>query len=727
MGILYQHMVFLGALLWFSGAVGDACADSRNKVAPTLPAAQSGEGPVFIEANSISYDKTGQWLVARGKVEIVQDKRILMAEQVSYHQASGTVIASGNVSILEPDGNIYFAEKVQLQDKLKIGVIEHMRARLADNSLFAATEAKRVSETRTEMKQAVYSPCKICQKDDGTPGNPLWQLKAKELTVDQEEQKITYRDARFEVLGVPVVYTPYLSHPTPGADNKSGILPPSYKVSTQLGTTIQAPYYWSIAPNLDMTFTPMYTAEEGMVMKGEYRHKTESGSYALRGSITDADKRDEFGTRIAGSEVRGHVEGTGQFALDEDWKWGFSGKRASDDTYLRRYEIAYDNVLTSKAFVERLPQDQDQRSYFLTELITFQGLRQGDDPDLSPFILPMIQGEHQFKAPWGSRLNLSGNLLSLTRNETTSSHRASGTAEWTLPFTTDGGHVFEFTGALRNDLYHIQDDPPGGASRDNETIYRFLPEAVASWRYPMVRYGESSKTIIEPRVDVIASPNGGNTRNIPNEDSILFEYTDTSLFSRNRNTGLDRVETGKRVNYGLRTGVEWYNRTAVNLLFGQSYHLSPRSYLMAYPDRDEHLSDYVGSIEVSSPTMFAAYRYRLNENDFTPVSNEVTTILNLWRLSLRADYIALDDDLLLDDREEIFAAAGWRLTDNWTVHLDGQRNLTGNGRWINNGVGLTYQNECVTVLTHMRRDFARDRDIEPSTSYLLQVLLRNLN
>ena len=59
--------------------------------------------------------------------------------------------------------------------------------------------------------------------------------------------------------------------------------------------------------------------------------------------------------------------------------------------------------------------------------------------------------------------------------------------------------------------------------------------------------------MLQPIVQLVMAPDCCNTGKIPNEDSRAFEWDDTKLFSADRFTGLDRVDAGSRVNYG----VEW--------------------------------------------------------------------------------------------------------------------------------------------------------------------------
>ena len=77
------------------------------------------------------------------------------------------------------------------------------------------------------------------------------------------------------------------------------------------------------------------------------------------------------------------------------------------------------------------------------------------------------------------------------------------------------------------------------------------------------------KILIEPQVELIASPSGNNPDEIPNNDSQAIDFSDSNLFSSNRYVGLDRLESGSRVNYGITTQIQLASDAAVNVLFGQ--------------------------------------------------------------------------------------------------------------------------------------------------------------
>ncbi len=97
------------------------------------------------------------------------------------------------------------------------------------------------------LKDVSYTTCAIDNTD--------WQIFARQVDLDQETGTGTARDARVEIKGVPVLYTPYLSFPLDDR-RKSGLLIPKVGTTEADRRGHQHPYYWNIAPNLDATIVP---------------------------------------------------------------------------------------------------------------------------------------------------------------------------------------------------------------------------------------------------------------------------------------------------------------------------------------------------------------------------------------------------------------------------------------------------------------------------------------
>lgn len=681
-----------------------------------------GDEPVLLEADKFGYDTKKALVVAEGNAEVIQGDYIVLADRISYDQNTGIVRAEGNVAVSEPDGNVFFAEEAELQNAVKTGIIHNFRARLAGDAVFAAREARKINDNTTEMDYAVYSACKVCEDDPDSA--PLWQLKARKIRYDEAEQSIKYKHARMELLGVPVFYTPYFSHAAPDADRKSGFLMPSYEYSGNLGLVLKAPYYWNIAPQMDAVVTPIYTGDQGPAIAGEFRHLLRNGEYSLAGSFTRPDDITAQGIRTNGKDWRGHVEGVGRFRINDIWQWGFNGKRASDDTYLRRYDFGHEDLLTSKAYAQGFR----NRSFANIEAVTFQGLRQSDNQDEIPFIHPLVDASHETAAGWmGSRFGVSGNFMALSRDLGSDSRRVSSTAYWRLPMVTAGGHLLEVRPQVRADMYSVSDLATAGGST-SENTGRVIPELWFDWKYPLIKRFESSSLIIEPTVQVVLGMNNIESDGIPNDDSLALEFSDSNLFMANHYPGYDLVEQGTRVNYGIRGQWDYDAGGRVLFLFGQNYHTDEQNLFPYSEDLNEKNSDYVGRVAWSySDNIELGYRFRLDREDTELKRSEIQSRFYLDPLGLNLNYVRIERDLYLQDSEEVRANTALRLNRNWTWTGAVRHDLSDNGGLIQAATGLQFNNECVTVATGVNRRYIRDRDVEPNTSFTVQVFLKNLN
>lgn len=686
----------------------------------------------LIEADQLTYDTENEIVVAIGNVEIVYDERTLMADKVTYNQKTDTIVADGNVSLTEATGEVFFAEHAELKDELKEGVIGAIRVLLADDSLMAANQGTRRAGRQSILNKVVYSPCKVCE--DGSP--PLWQVKAYRAIHDTEKKEIEYQDAFLELFGVPVAYTPYLNHPDPSVKRKSGILAPTIGNETELGNVVEIPVYLALSDNYDATLTPVYTSKEGLLLKGEFRHRTQHGQYKFDGSITRPDERDDLNQLTGGKDLRGHIFGRGEFRVNDPWRWGFQVEQVSDDTYLQRYDIPNSNRpgfsntdrLENELFIERIK----GRNHATARAFAFKDLRQSD-PGQTPVVLPLLDAKHIFDDPIaGGQTSVEGNFLSLFRSDGTDVTRLSGTAKWERPVTTKNGQVIKGFASLRADGYFSNDlnptsDPLG--PKDSQVLGRILPVVGADWRWPFIRPGRNFNLVIEPIAQLVYTPVGGNPDGISNEDSTGFEFDETNLFTVNKFPGLDRWEDGPRVNYGLRWAAMDDKDGFAEIMIGQSYRFVDNDTFAAGSGLETQRSDYVGRVVIGPSEHFnLIHRFRLDRNDFSIERNEIEANANYWRVGMNVNYLKTSadaTDVELVDREEFISAGYVDITDRWRLSGLLQRNLQTNTN-VYAQLGLTYQDECTWLNIIYRKDFTSDRDVQSSNSILVTFKLTNL-
>jgi LPS-assembly protein len=695
---------------------------------PAIPQ-ELRELPILFSADEITYDEALGIVIARGNVEINQGGRTLLADTVSYNRRNGVVTATGNVRLLELDGTVYFAEYVELSDDLREGFIRDIGVLMADQTRIAAASGTRREGRVTVFRKAVFSPCELCREDPSKP--PLWQIKADEVVHDQEERSLTYRDARLEFYGVPVAYTPYFKHPDPTVDRQSGFLAPTFGSSSTLGVTLEAPYYWNIAPDRDVTFEPIFTTKQSVVLAGEYRELFPKGRFESSGSGTIADRQNGNG-ETQSNEFRGHVDSTGRFAINDTWRWGFDVERASDDTYLRLYNFSDASTLTSNLFTESLR----GRNYLAVNGFAFQGLREETSNEELPIILPLI--DYNFLSEpdsLGGRYSLDTNLGVLSRIDGRDTRRLSVKGGWEVPFVGPIGDLYRISASVQTDGYWVDDfdpdnpvvDPPGNPGP--ELAGRFFPQIAVQWRYPLAQTSDWGQQVVEPVVQVVAAPDWANNDDIPNEDSLDFEFDDSNLLSLNRFPGVDRVDPGSRVDYGLQWALSSPFIGEASAFLGQSYRLDNDNAFAKGSGLEDDLSDVVGRIRlVPQEDIDVSYRFRINKDDLTAERHELDLSIGPPALNLDLSYVFLSDDLTTDEfdtREELAFRLSSQLNENWSMQGAHRRDLQDNNA-LSTSLGLTYLDECFFITVEGKRTYYEDREIDQEDSVMIKLVFKNL-
>lgn len=719
--------------------VGSTFASAFAQDKPTV---SLEEDRVELVADQLTYDPDTGEIRAMGNVELVRDGYTLKAGEVFYSEATGEARAVGAVELTTPGGDRIIAPQILLQNQLKDAFVENIRLIMTDGAQAVAASGERIEATgRTILKRASYSPCKVCA--DGSGKKPLWQLKAVKVVHDKGKRRLYYDNAILEVLGVPILWTPYFSHPDPTVDRASGLLPLDIQTSQNVGLIAAIPYYHVFSDSIDATFTPTFTTREGFVLKGEYRQHVGIGQFSFDGSITRADRRDINNVRTGITETRGHISSNGRFQHSDKWRSTYKINYASDDTYLGRYEISNTDTLVSEYLLEGF----FGPSYISTRALAFQGLRLEDISGKAAFALPLIDAEFipNYK-PLGGTISLRGNALALHRTDGLDTRRLSLMANWQRRWVTPKGFVLDVDALARSDLYNLDaanqpDDPAfagsfGGTTSGSE--WRRLARLTTTVSWPLVKYGASGTHTVEPITEISLSPRRGTPDSIVNEDSRAFELSDLNLFSADRTSGFDLWEEGSRATFGLRWRYEGGDLTT-DVLIGQSWRITGQNIVLADGiGLEGSSSDIVGRTNISYKGLVDfEHRYRLDDKSFKIRRNDIDVTFGDDTKSLRIGYTRLNRNLTFinrEDREEIRVSGFYKINDNWRLSGTWTRRLEGadlpttieNSGPVQYSVGVEYQNECIELGLDLRERFTRDRDVEPGTAIMLRLKLTNL-
>lgn len=731
---LKQSIIACGAM-----AMAFICAVAAQPVSAQAPAASSAgqrqDDKLLVEAGQIDYNNDNNTVAAVGDVHLYYKGRTLQADRVVYDRNTKRVVATGNARITEADGTVATGDRFELTDDFRDGFIDSLRVKSVTTyegapvtTRFTAPRAERSEGTTTVFERGTYTACEPCEKNPEKP--PLWQVRAAKITHNQTEKMIYYEDAALEFAGVPVAWIPYFSAPDPTVRRKSGLLTPRYLYSPAVGYGLGVPYFWNIAPNMDLTVTPTVLSRQGLLGVAEWRHRLLNGSYSIRAAGIFQQDPTAFLPAPLGprdEDFRGSIETTGRFFINEQWQWGWNAAGVTDKWFLQNYHVTaqslsavYFRELTSTLFLT----GHSDRAFFDVRGFYFKVLSPTDWQEQQPLVHPVLDYNKRFDGPSmiGGEIRLDANLTSLSRDEayfqqirtpprslfglfetctvfergtcllrgiSGSYSRASTELTWQRRFIDPLGQVWTPFTSLRVDGAWIAADTSGGVQNrflpnfidpDEDALWRVMPAAGIDYRYPFASATNGFGThTIEPIAQLIVRPSEMRIGDFPNEDAQSLIFDDTTIFERNKFAGYDRVEGGVRTNYGVKYSVTT-DLGYGDVLFGQSYQIAGRNSFEGGDlanigldsGLDKRASDYVGRFHIApSPFLSFTARSRFDEDTFDTKRIELQTNAVYGPMTANvtyARYEAQPEIGIPKRRQGLFGAASLNVTPRWSVH-----------------------------------------------------------
>lgn len=310
--------------------------------------------PATLVADTISIPAGGTRLIARGNVEVFFEDTRLSAQSITFDSASDQLTIVGPIFIQASDGTIFTADAAALDPRLENGILRGARVVLNQQLQLAANQINRVEGRYTQLYQVAATSCHICENGE----TPLWEIRAKRVIHDSEEQQLYFDDAVLRVGGVPIFYLPRMRLPDPTLERATGFLIPSLASTDTLGTGVKLPYFIRLGDHRDLTLTP-YLATSTTTLEATYRQAYLNGELEINGAAT----RDDL---VEGT--RGYLFADGIFDLGQDVILRFDIEHASDDDYLLEYDYSDKDRLDSEISIERI-RDRDMfigaLTYFL--------------------------------------------------------------------------------------------------------------------------------------------------------------------------------------------------------------------------------------------------------------------------------------------------------------------------------------------------------------------------
>lgn len=759
--------LLLGLVLDLTPSMGLAQQAPRIFPQNSQPKRPPEPGPnrkeqVLLRADRMTYDQDNEIISASGNVEISQGPWVLMADSVNYNRRTEIVTAAGNVSLLEPSGEVLFGEYMEMADDFKDVITSNFRALLVDNSRLAAAAATRSGGNQKELSHAVFSPCNLCQEDPSKA--PSWQIKATTIIHDEVEHQLIYHNAEIDAFGVPVFWTPYLSHPDPTVKRQTGFLQPSVGTSSTLGVFYDQPWYGVIDESSDVTIEPLFYSKEGNILALEGRKQFLNGNFRVAGSVGNVS---EVINNISSDNKanRGNLAATGEWEFDDEFRTGFVITRATDQTYTRALHIpetfqnlpsingggsnqspiqlansADPNQLNSTFYLEGF----QGRNYEVLNAYAFQQLTNIIPQSTLPPLIPAGQYSAYYVPSFlPGYMTTDDRMVGLWRSAGTDSFHLSTLNAYYLPFKTGDGSVFTWATTLQLDSYRVNNEAllDGTTANFNGNTGRVFPQTALKWQYPMVTHNDNRSYLIEPQVQLVGSPRGENSNRIPNEDSQAIILDETNLFALNRYQGRDRVSSGDRVDYGFRASMYGDHSGSAQLFVGQSERLQDDGTYPVGSGLEHNLSNLIGSIHLS-PGDWVDFGYKADVNSRTGGMDrsEVAVTLFHWGGSFST---GLQQFASVQYQNVSNAATGATTTVtipeikslSFNANVPFLKYYTANAYYlydVEHGetqqiqAGILYRDECFGITLQYQRVYYQFQDIVPSNSFVVRFGLKYL-
>jgi LPS-assembly protein len=248
-----------------------------------------------VTMRAIEQEKEGVTYRLRGNAEIHYRNYILRADNMTYNSDTGDSELIGHVLL---DGgpnnehieashgtyNINSEKGIFYSAVGTVGFRPHKtRFMITTSNPFAFTGkiVEKLGPDRYLVRNGTVTTCELPQ--------PKWQFSARKVAVDVDSTAKIY-NSKFELMGIPVFYFPFVTHPVEKNQRQSGLLIPSIGNSNTKGFIAGDSAYWAINRSMDATVGAEYYSKRGWAQQGQFRARPSETSYLFIGYTGMVDR-----------------------------------------------------------------------------------------------------------------------------------------------------------------------------------------------------------------------------------------------------------------------------------------------------------------------------------------------------------------------------------------------------------------------------------------------------
>jgi LPS-assembly protein len=528
-------------------ACGAALALPFWAAAAPEAASAPASAPVTLEADRLS-STTDRETVAEGEVVLRQGPVVIRADLLRYRPEGERVIASGAVTV-ENEGARFRGKE------LEIGVRDFSGWFVAPEfdflELGTRGSASRIDfdgRTRLRAERATYTSCP--RPADGAPAaEPAWQLEARSVALDFDRNEGIAEDARLRFQGVTLLALPRLSFPVTD-ERKSGWLPPTVGLDSRSGFELSAPYYWNLAPHLDLTLAPRLSTRRGVALDGELRYLQPRWQGELR---TDLLPDDRVAGRSRYALVWQHAQRpTDALALE------LQLSRVSDDDWWKDFQRItpgpWPRLLASRVQLDRPWRRHGWQGRAYAQTQDWQVLQAEDAPIVAPYarrpqLGVMAEGPAgPFELRATTELNRFARPATDTAGDRLEGWRWHASADLAWPLRRAAG-FFVPRLAVHAARYHTDTPMSDGRTDAGRVVPSVSLDAGLVFERDSALFGRALRQTLEPRALYVRTAYRRQDR-LPNFDAWGRDFDFDSVYARNAFAGVDRISDANQLTLG---------------------------------------------------------------------------------------------------------------------------------------------------------------------------------
>ncbi len=281
-----------------------------------------------IEFYAKSLVSEGDKIIAKTDVLVMYKEAYISADEAVYDKNSSQLDLYGNVVILRGSKHQLMGEYVTMNLKKDERTITPFFMLEKNEKIWLSSEKTEACDNVYEIDGGIVSGC--------DPDNPMWEIYFSSSDYNAETQWVNLYNARFHIGGVPILYIPYFGYSL-DRTRKSGLLMPSFGVSSSEGVFYEQPVYLVVGERADIELKPQVRSSRGEGLYGTLRfvdsldskgsltvgYFSEKQSYFLENSLQN-EKHYGLGFNYENSRVLENWLGldlTGQSGLFADLQW----------------------------------------------------------------------------------------------------------------------------------------------------------------------------------------------------------------------------------------------------------------------------------------------------------------------------------------------------------------------------------------------------------------------